>query len=264
MHHPGWTVGFASALMSVASTVMAEDAGDLSKKLANPVAHMVSVPVQGNFDFGGGLHSNGAASTTNFQPVIPVSLTDDWSVIVRTILPVIGRDRFGPVADGFGVGDVVQSFFLSPKSNGGLIWGIGPVFLWPTATGNRFGTGKWGAGPTGVALWQQGPWTIGALANHIWSYAGPHGRRDVSATLLQPFVSYQFGHGLSASINTEATYDWVAREWSVPVNVGVAQVMKIGNQPLSLALGFKYFAVRPADASRWGIRTTLTFLFSKD
>lgn len=238
----------------------AQDADELSKKLANPVASMISVPLQGNFEFGGGSHRNGFAATTNIQPVIPLPLNQDWNLIIRTVLPVIHRDRYGS-ADGTGLGDVTQSFFFTPRGSGHLTWGIGPVFLWPTATDDRFGSGKWGAGPTALVLTQQGAWTIGGMANHIWSYAGPDGRRDVSATFLQPFVSYQFGHGLSASANVEATYDWIARKWTVPINISAAQVFKLGQQVMSAGIGFKYYAVRPSEAPRWGVRATLTFLF---
>lgn len=163
----GAAAGAVWALSAAISSAHAEDADALSKKLANPVAHMISVPFQGNFDFGGGAHSNGFASTTNIQPVVPIPLGDQWSVIIRTILPVIERDRFG-VADGAGVGDITQTFFLTPRAQGSFVWGVGPVFLWPTATDDRFGSGKWGGGPAALALLQTGPWTIGGMANHIW------------------------------------------------------------------------------------------------
>lgn len=243
-------------------TARAQDADELSKKLANPVASMISVPIQGNFDFGGGPRRNGFAATTNIQPVIPVPLNEDWNLIIRTILPIIHRDRYG-ASEGTGLGDVTQSFFFTPRHSGHFVWGVGPAFLWPTATDDIFGSGKWGAGPTLLVLTQQGSWTVGGLANHIWSYAGPRGRSDVSATFLQPFLSYQFGHGLSASVNAEATYDWIARQWTVPVNVGLAQVFKVGEQPMSAGIGFKYYAVRPSEGPRWGVRATLTFLFAE-
>lgn len=249
------------ALGILAAPAWAQDADELSKKLANPVASMISVPIQANFDFRGGPDRKGFGSTTNIQPVIPLKINEDWNLIVRTIVPVIHRDRYG-AADGTDLGDVTQSFFLTPSGHtGGVTWGIGPAFLWPTATDDRFGSGKWGAGPTALVLTQQGPWTIGMLANHIWSYAGPNGRQDVSGTFLQPFLSYALGKGLSASLNAEANYDWIARQWTVPINVGIAQVFKVGDQAMSASIGFKYYAVRPTEAPRWGARATLTFLF---
>jgi hypothetical protein len=135
-----------------------------------------------------GPDNDGFAYTPNIQPIIPISLNDDWNLISRTILPVAYRDYLPPPdGDTFGLGDITQSLFFSPKAStaGGLIWGVGPVFLVPTATDDFLGTGKWGAGPTGVALVQKGEWTVGALANHIWSFAGESDRAEVNSTYVQ-------------------------------------------------------------------------------
>src|SRR5262249_19220896 len=135
---------------------------------------------------------DGFSITTNIQPVVPVSLGDTWNLIIRTILPVVYRSDYGP-GETFGTGDITQSFFLSPKAPmDGIIWGVGPAFLWPTNSDETLGTDKWGAGPTAVVLTQQGPWTVGILANHIWTYAGPATAPDVNSTFVQPFVSYNF------------------------------------------------------------------------
>nr|WP_245513363.1 hypothetical protein [Enterovirga rhinocerotis] len=246
-------------LVAAASAANADDTDDLSKKLQNPVADLISVPIQGNFDWQGG-DGRGRAATINVQPVVPVKLNEDWNLIVRTIMPLSYRHHYGPDRV-FGLGDITQSFFFSPRHPSGLTWGAGPVFLWPTATDEILGGGKWGAGLTGVALVQSGAWTVGALANHIWSYAGPSGREDVSATFLQPFVSYNFGKGFSVTLNSEASYDWVREQWTVPINLGAAQVFKIGDQAMSASVGIRYYAVRPDSAPRWGLRAAVTFLF---
>ncbi|GLU29497.1 transporter [Brucella sp. NBRC 12950] len=235
---------------------------NLSQQLANPLASLISVPLQSNFDFRAGAHEDGFAYGLNIQPVIPFSLNDDWNVISRTIIPIAYRD-YMPGGSVSGLGDINASFFLSPKKAGpsGLIWGIGPVFLLPTATDDYLGSGKFGLGPTAVALVQESAWTLGALGNHVWSVAGPSGRKDVSASLLQPFVSYNFGHGRSMSVSVDSTYDWEAEQWTVPINVGATQVFKVKDQAMSFQLGGRYYAEGPVGTPKWGLRTTLTFMF---
>ena len=118
----------------LAAPLHAEDA-DLAKKLSNPVADLISLPIQSNYDFGIGT-GDGTKWTTNIQPVIPINLNPCWNLISRTILPVIDQQGIAPggAADASGLGDVVQSFFFSPKDPKPFIWGIGPAFLIPTAT----------------------------------------------------------------------------------------------------------------------------------
>jgi len=242
------------------------DAAALAEKLSNPVANLISVPLQFNYDQGYG--SNDAGRTTlNVQPVIPVSLNEDWTLIIRTILPIIYRDgpEPGPGAAGqeaFGLGDTLQSFFLSPKEPiGGWIIGAGPALNWPTATDDVLGSEKWGAGPTIVALRQDHGFTYGVLANHIWSYAGDDDRDDVSATFVQPFISYTFPSALSLTLNSETSYNWEDDEWTVPFNFVVGQVVKLGGQPVQFSLGARWYAESPDGGPEWGLRFIVTFLF---
>lgn len=255
---------FAVLISCTASSMAQSSADDLSQKLANPLANLISVPLQGNYDFKAGANGDGFAFTLNVQPVIPFSINEDWNLITRTIIPISYRD-YMPDGSVAGLGDINASFFFSPKEPGmnGLIWGAGPVFLLPTATDDYLGTGKFGLGPTAVALVQQNEWTVGSLANHIWSIGGKGDRQDVSASLLQPFVSYNFGHGTSASVSVDSTYDWEASQWTVPINFGVTQVFQVGKQAMSYQVGGRYYAETPDGGPDWGLRTTLTFLFPK-
>jgi hypothetical protein len=243
--------------------VSAQDA-DLAKQLSNPVASLISVPFQFNYDQGYG-PNDGDRETLNIQPVIPFSLNEDWNLISRTILPVIWQnDIAGPSGSQSGLGDITQSFFFSPKAlgPGGIIWGAGPVFLIPTGTDDLLGSGRWGAGPTGVVLKQNGPWTVGMLANHIWSIGGSDSRRDVNSTFLQPFVSYTTHDAWTFTLNSESSYDWTSNQWSVPLNFVVSKLVKFGEQPVSLGAGVRYWAASPDNGpDDFGVRVQMTFLF---
>lgn len=239
-----------------------DDSAAIAKKLANPVADLISVPIQFNFDepFG---PADAARYTANVQPVIPFSIAPEWNVISRTILPLIYQEA--PAAgldDEFGMGDIVQSFFFSPKESS-PIWGLGPVLLLPTATDDSLGGEKWGAGPSGVVLVQDGPWTYGVLANHIWSYAGDDDRESISNSLVQPFIAYTTPTAMTITLNTESTYDWTDSQWTVPVNLQVSQLLVIGGQPVSLGVGGRWYAEAADDGPEWGLRFTLTFLFPR-
>lgn len=248
----------------------AEDSAELAKKALNPVAAMYSLPVQYNWDQKMGPSGDGMHSVTNIQPVLPFTLNDDWNLISRTILPIIDQHGLaaGGTADESGVGDITQSFFFSPKkaTQSGWILGGGPAILIPTASDELLGSEQWALGPTVVALKQANGWTHGILANHLWGLAGspPDDKDSVNQTFLQPFLSYTNSHLTTYGVNTESTYNWQSREWSVPINLNVTQLLKIKGHPLTVQMGPRYWLDSPEDGPEgWGFRAAVTFLFPR-
>ena len=262
---------FSILAVALASTPVAaayaDDEADLAKKLANPIAALISAPIQSNYDENFGPDEKGKRWLTNVQPVIPISLSEDWNIISRTIMPIIDqKDMPLPGMNESGIGDVTQSVFFSPKAPtpSGWIWGLGPILYLDTATDNVLGAQKWGAGPTAVALKQQGPWTYGALVNQVNSFAGDGSREDISSTYLQPFLAYVTATHTTISLNTESTYNWKADDWSVPINLLVAQMLKAGDQIFQVGVGARYWLDTPDNGPEgWGLRLQLTFLFPK-
>jgi len=143
-----------------------------------------------------------------------------------------------------------------------VVLGAGPVFLWPAAT-NGLGSYKWGAGPTFVILKQEHGWTIGLPANHVWSYAGHENSTNVSASYLQPYLGYTTKTYTTLMVNTESTYNWKATQWTVPINVMLSQLLKVGSQPIGLQAGYRYYTDSTNQGPTWGLRFAVTFLFPK-
>jgi hypothetical protein len=258
----------AMALAHMSAAAWAEDsAQDLAKKLSNPVADLISVPFQGNWNHGIGPDAEGDQYYVNVQPVIPFHLNKDWNLISRTILPVVTQNDILPGSGNqYGLGNTQQSLFFSPvKPTHGIIWGVGPIAYLHTASDQLLGPDKWGAGPTGVALWQGGPWTAGILANQIWSFAGDSDEADINQAYFQPFIAYTTKDAWTFSLNSESTYYWDSQEWSVPFNAQIQKLVHFDKQPIALYVGARYWAVTEEGVgpNDWGVRAGMTFLFPK-
>ncbi len=257
--HPVWAQGGASA------PGQAADQAELAKALSNPLASLVSVPFQ--FNWGRPVGPNDDTRLIlNIQPVMPFDISENWNMITRMIVPIIGQP---PLVDGgeaaSGLGDVLTSFFFSPKSTDPFIWGVGPVFALPSTSEPTLGTGKWSAGPTAVVLKQSGGFTYGALFNQVWSIGGAPDRADVSQLFLQPFLAYTTSNALTLTVNSEAIANWKADndKWTVPINLMAAKVATFGPLPASYQLGVGIYVAKPDTAPDWHLRATITLLLPK-
>jgi len=257
-----------SVLAQEADSSQAVQAEQLAKQLSNPVADLVSIPFQFNWENGVGTNDD-LRFILNIQPVVPFSLGKNWILVSRFIVPYISQPAglIPGMPTESGTGDIVASAFISPKK-AGLVWGVGPVFGLPTTTDPLLGSGKWSIGPTAVMLKQQGQWTLGGLANHLWSIAdtGKVERPDVNQTLLQPFLSYTMKSALIFSINSESTYNWNAdsgQEWTVPINVSVSKISRLGPFPFSIQVGGGYFIKSPDSGPDWKLRLAFTIILPR-
>jgi len=260
------------AMLTLAPAHAQHSNDELAKAAQNPIADMISLPFQNNTNYNVGPR-NQTQNILNIQPVVPFSVNRDWNVITRTIVPVISQPDFGiPGNDREnGIGDIQLSAFFSPKqpSSSGWIWGAGPVVQLKTATDDVLGQGKWGLGPTVVALniRKGSPWVYGALINNIWSVAGDDDRRTVNQMLIQPFVNYNFpkSPGTYLSFSPIMTADWKAdgEKWTVPMGMGIGQILKVGNQPINVSAHGYYNVIKPDEAGDWTLRLQLQLLFPK-
>jgi hypothetical protein len=244
----------------------ASSAEALQKATQNPVANLISVPIQNNSNFGVGAY-NRTQNVLNIQPVIPVHISKDWMLISRIIQPIVWQPYPNETTGGeFGFGDMNPTFFLSPAKPGKVIWGAGPAFVIPTATNDVLGQGKLSIGPSFVALAQPGHWTIGGLVNNVWSVAGSGGRPAVNQMTFQYFLNYNLKKGYYVSLSPIITADWEASSgntWTVPFGGGVGRIMKLGFQPVNITAQFYGNAVHPQGASPWGMRLQLALLYPK-
>ena len=266
-----------------------DNADALRKAAQNPVASLISVPIQENWNFGIGPDSR-IQNVLNVQPVIPINLTQNWNLIVRWVTPIIYQPvgvEQPPAPSGpdtafvssqttaaattttpgvYGFGDMQPAFFFSPKK-GKVIWGVGPQFLLPTATRTGIlGQGKFGIGPTAVVLVQPGKWTFGFLINNVWSVAGHSDLPDVNQFLLQYFINYNLPNGYYLTWQPTITANWEATSggrWVVPLGGGIGRIMRLGAQPVNLGLQFYGNAVHPPGGSPWSMRLQIAFLYPK-
>jgi len=240
----------------------ADQATALAKQQQNPISSLISVPLQGNWDFGLG-DRDATGTLFNIQPVVPIAISRSTNLILRVILPLASQPGSGDARVN-GLGDVVMTAFFSPAKSGRFTWGAGPVVLLPTATTNALGSEKFGVGPSAVVLTQPGPWTIGLLFNHIWSTSGASDREDVSSTFLQPFVNYNLGNGLAVGAVLEATANWNADEhWTAPLVFTVSKVARLGNRPVNFVAGAGPTLASPEGGSTWRFRVMAVFLFPR-
>jgi hypothetical protein len=258
---------FALTRAAAQSTPAPENA-ELAKQLSNPVADLVSVPFQANWNFGVGPGpDNDTQFLLNFQPVMPFNLNKDWNLIARVIVPYLSQPPLSTGgATASGIGDILVSGFFSPSHPKHFIWGVGPALQLPVPTEPTLGTGQWSVGPTFVILKQTGHWTYGALTNQLWSFAGDDSRPSVNQFYLQPFGAYTTAKATTYQISSETVADWNqpgSDTWTVPIILQVSQMLRLGRRPISVGAGYGYYVESPTGGPNWKFRALITLIFPK-
>lgn len=257
-----WVVGSASVLAAAAAEALPSES-ELARQTQNPVANLISVPFQDTTSYAVGPRER-VQNVLNIQPVIPIGLGEDWNLITRTVLPIVSQPSFVREQQRQdGIGDTSISAFLSPQrpAFGGLTWGLGPALNVPTASDERLGSDRWGAGVTAVGLFAKGQVVAGALVSNVFGLEG----RSFSRFLLQPFVSYNFPQGWYATSSPIVTADWSRSDdaWLVPVGGGLGKVQRIGKLPVNLSAQAFYHAEKPEFAGDWSTRFQVQLLFPR-
>jgi hypothetical protein len=263
-----WTIvaSFTAMLFSVAPAFAAMSATELAKLAQNPVGNLISVPFQNNTNLNFGPEKK-TQNVLNIQPVIPVSVSSEWNIITRTILPVISMPSLGPGDSRTnGIGDTQFTAFLSPANPGHWIWGVGGVVQAPTHSDSELGNNNWGLGPSFVLLHLEkgNPWVYGALVNNIWS-VGSRDSVSYNNGLIQPFLNYNFQGGLYLTSSPIMTVDWKAdgEQWTVPLGGGVGKIFHVGKLPVNTQLSGYYNVVKPEYGPNWQIRAQVQLMFPK-
>jgi hypothetical protein len=264
-------------VLLLATPAVCDDASNLAAQAQNPIGAMISLPFENTFNFENGTGDDSIQYILSIQPVIPVSIAENWNLVVRPIVPLISQDEFAqlpspPVVGKtgertFGLGDSTLSVFLVPKEmRNGFVWGVGPVLAIPTATDSGLGSKKWSLGPTAVGVYANAPWMLGTLIGQYWSFAGKSSRPDISTGYIQPFVNYNLPEGWYLTTSPMMTVNWKAssgNKWRVPVGGGLGKIFSIGPQKMNTRLVAYYNPVRPDLTADWSIQWTLQFLFPK-
>jgi hypothetical protein len=238
----------------------------------NPVGNITVVPFQNNFNFGVGPYAR-YQYNLNVQPVIPIMLSQKMNLVARTIMPIINQPSNAPpqvcaqqfgCGSTFGIGDFQEQLFFAPKTKPGqIIWAVGPIFQFPTATPGVLGTGKWSAGPDAVVLVTPGSWVIGALATQLWSFTGQTNRPTINTFLVQPFVNYNLSHGWALSTAPIITANWTTTQnrWAVPLGGGFSNTFKAGGQLMQLSLLYYSYVARPLSTPQTNLKISWSLLW---
>jgi hypothetical protein len=246
-----------------------ESETEINKKLSNPISSIWALTLQQNtYWIDPGIDGKATRNAVNlqFQPVTPLSLTNNWNLITRPVLQLFSSAPFVNLA-GFhrvtGAGDTILASLISPSPRlaGPWLLGLGPTFIFPTATNANLGQRKWQVGPGAVVGNLGEHFIVGAFPQQWFSVGGP-GSKSTNQLNMQYFANYFFPGGWSAGTSPNMLVDWEARSGNMvtfPVGLSVAKVQRFGRLPVRFQFQGQYMPVSP---DIFGQRWNLQFIIS--
>ena len=254
-------------MLFTSAHLFAQDDAELAKKTQNPLSDLISLPFQNNTSFGLGPNNDRVSNVLNIQPVIPIGLGEKVNLITRTIIPIVSLPDPTKESEAItGLGDILFTAWFSPKQPKKVIWGVGPVISFPTATDDALGSGEVSLGPSVVLLSMSGKWVYGMLINNLWSVTDNRDSSDVNQMLLQYFINYNLPNSWYLSSAPIITANWEATSdnvWTVPFGMTVGKIFRIGKLPINCQVGAFYNVVTPEGHADWSTRIQVQFLFPK-
>ena len=252
-----------------------EEHGDLTglaRDLNNPVGPVWNIVTQNNFYFLKGFPSGAYRGeyVMNFQPVLPVPLTQQWSLVFRPVIPlestpyVRSIDVTNHAIDWTrtsGMGDINLDPLLVPSLKPWLILGFGPSIVLPTASTTSLGSGKLQLGPAVVLGFLTKQWVGGFFVQNWWSLAGGHSTPVINQMNLQYFLYRMLPDAWQVGFAPNVLVDWRAdgrNQVTFPLGLGVGKTFRIGGLPIQTSLEFQWMAWHPDD---FGQRFNIRFVF---
>lgn len=245
------------------STMTKADLEKLHRELDNPLAKRWSLVFQENFGINQGDLVDGSvtSNTMFFQPALPIPFGRNKVFTARPVFPIVTRPDFSADASAgkkvTGFGDIQMAALFGPGNAKGFVWGVGATFVFPTASNDNLGQGKWQAGPTLMLFHLAKTWNKGVFIQHWWSYAGDPDRTDVALTDFQYVIRRNFSNwslGMGPSIKIDWKKDW-DNGVTIPIGLGYTRTALIGKTPFKLRFEPQYSIYRGSKyANVWNIR----------
>ncbi len=261
---------FTSSLIAQQEDFSKMSLEEISRQMENPLSRLWSLTLQENLYVKTGSQVDGSdiSSVLFFQPFMPFPVGVGKMLIIRPVFPLV-TNPFTNYENGIakqehksGFGDMQLITAFGPDQKTGTIWGIGATFVFPTASEDILGQGKWQAGPTGMFVYMGKPWTLGIVLQHWTSFAGDETRPDVNKTDIQYIArmslpgAWSIGMGPNISINWEASE---GNKLTFPIGLGITKTLRWGGVPFKLRIEPQYSVIKPSDyGTEWNVRIQIS------